>query len=382
MPSQTRLRRRRKLRRLVNRIHLWAAIIGSLPALLLCLSGLILIFESELQNLEEYAFTKVKPEKETLPLEELLIKVEKETQSTVKYLSFPQQDTQVAMIRTENDDYHFVNPYNGDILKSTWVPAIIMQAIRVFHTSFFMGDFGTWIGIVSSLFLITLCITGCYLFLKRKLSARTIFRIRWKPASRRNYDLHAITGFITAIPIILIALSGALIGLGSAWRETILFLTNSEFKPRPNLEAAVERSEWNFQYEEALAAIEATAPEGMFIEAITFPQKAEDPIRFRLLYNWATRPASWAFIDPKNGELIEFHHHWDYDTGHLIHRLNRGFHSGELYTDLMRWLWFFLMIAPFILAYTGYRQWRQKKVKNTGNKRPLPQTKKQIQTDY
>jgi len=359
----TKGRRDRKLRRIVNRIHLWAALIGSLPALLLCLSGLILVFEPELQSFEEWAHASVQPTGERLPLAELLASVETEAENAVVYIALPQHPEQIALIGTEDRQYHFVNPYNGEILKSTKNPAIIMQAVRVFHTSFFMGEFGTWIGIASSCFLVVLCLTGCYLFLKRKLTARTVFRIRWKPTVRRNYDLHAVAGIVTAVPIILISLSGALIGLGAAWRETILFLTNSEFKPRPKLEQAVDRYEWNFDFATILETVNNASPEGMHIDSISLPSEPDNPIRFRLLYDWATRPASWAFINPANGELIEFHHHWDYEAGALIHRLNRGFHSGELYTEAMRWLWLLLMIAPFILAYTGYRQWRAKKQK-------------------
>ncbi|MEM9159033.1 MAG: PepSY-associated TM helix domain-containing protein [Verrucomicrobiota bacterium] len=342
-------------------MHFWAAAIGSLPALLLCISGLILVFEDELQAFEERAYSNVEAEERPLPIGELLSEVQENTGAEPTYIALPSKPTQAALVGTEDRRYHFVNPYSGKINKSTEAPAIAMRAVRVFHTSFFMGRFGTWIGIISSLFLISLCLTGCYLFLKRRISLVRKFRIKWSSPARRHYDLHAVSGFVTAIPILLIALSGALIGLGAPWRDAILFLTGSEWKPRPKLQTPVERAQWNFNYEELLQIADAAAPADMYVESIILPRKTEDPIALRFLYPWATRPASWAFINPSNGTLIEFHHHWDFEAGHLIHRLNRGFHSGEIYTEAMRWLWFRLMIIPFLLAYTGYQQWRRKR---------------------
>ncbi len=355
--------RGRKLRRWVNRIHLWAAVIGSVPALLLCLTGLILVFESELQAFEERAYTSVTSIGEPLGIAELVHRVETAVGEPATYLALPPSPESAALLRTADRTYHFVNPYNGEILNSDKRPAIIMGAVRVFHTSFFAGEFGTWVGVVSSCFLVALCGTGCFLFLKRRLQLSSFYRVRWSPINRRHYDLHAVVGFATAIPIALIALSGALIGLGATWQDLIKYLTNTEFMKRPVLESGVDRSDWDFDYAEVMARVEATAPKGMFIHSIIYPSAPKRPIYFRLLYDWAQRPASWAFVDPRNGEVMEFHHHWDYPSGHLIHRLNRGFHSGELYGNIMRWIWFALMVVPFVLAYTGYRQWRPKRHK-------------------
>lgn len=355
-----RVKRGRRLRRIVNRIHLWSALIGALPALALCLSGLILVFESELRHFEERAHARVEPVGGSLPIGGWVDAVERQAGSPLTYLAFPRTRNLAALAATEDGRYHFVDPYRGKVGYSTDRPATFMLAVRVFHTSFFAGEFGTWVAIISSLFLVFLCITGGYLFLKRKLSTVKKFRIHWKNAKRRNYDLHAVAGFITAIPIALISLSGVLIGLGEPWRETILFLTDSEFAVQPKLEIPLERAAWNFDYDRVLQTALETAPKGMYVDSMTLPTQPEDPIRLRLLYPYATRPASLAYVNPADGGLLDFQHHWEYEPGHLIHRLNRGFHSGELYTDAMRWLWFVLMLVPFLLAYTGYRQWRKK----------------------
>ena len=325
----------------------------------LCLSGLILVFEPELRRFEEGKNTRVEPSANRLDVGELAATIEKQTGGNLAYLTFPQEQDVTNLAATTDGLFHFVDPYRGTILRSTERPAVIMTAIRVFHVSFFAGEIGTWVAIISSCFLIFLCVTGCYLFLKRNITTRKKFSIRWGNARRRTYDLHAVAGFITAVPIALISLSGALIGLGQAWTKTILFLTDSEFKVRPTLNVPVDRSGWDFNFEELLKSGVDAAPEGMYVDSMVLPTNPEEPIRLRLLYEYATRPASWAFFNPAGGALIEFHHHWEYSTGHLIHRLNRGFHSGELFTEGMRWLWFFLMAVPFLLAYTGYLQWRK-----------------------
>lgn len=349
----------RRARRL-NALHLWAAVIGSLPALFLCLSGMLLVFEPELQGLEEREHIVVSPGEDLLPLRQLVSDLEAEARSPVEYVGLPEAADRVALLGTEDGLMHFVDPYRGDVLGSATAPAPLMGAVRVFHTSFFLGEFGTWIGIVSSGFLIVLTLSGCWLYLRRRMTLVRRFRVRWSPPRRRDYELHAVAGLVTAVPLLLIALSGALIGLGSAWRETILFVTASEWRAAPVLAEPVSRELWDFDLDEVLRTVEAAAPEGMFVESVSFPFQGDTPLRVRLLYDYATRPASWAFLDPRDGELLEFHHHWDYDLGHLIHRLNRGFHSGELYTLGMRWLWLFLMLTPVALAYTGYRQWRTK----------------------
>lgn len=348
----------------MQKTHRWAGLLAALPILLLSVTGLLLVFEKELQTFEEReaALVQVPPGgvSARLPLSAILDRLAPALDGArVSYWVPPETANLAGLVRLTDDRYWFVNPYTAEVTKETMRPAPIMGAIRVLHTSFFLGDFGTWIGILASLAFCMLFGTGLFLFFKRRGTLTRRLRVSWKKGNAaRNYDLHAVIGFWTGGLLALISLSGALIGIGQPWKDFILGVTNSTWADRPTIDPAEAEGAAMLPPERLLANLDPEVPTGMRATLMVLPSTPEKPFAVRYTYEWAQRPASWGFVHPYTGEVLEFQHFPHFDAGHLIHRLNRGFHSGEIFTEGMRWLWFILMAVPPLLIATGYRIWR------------------------
>lgn len=354
----------RRIRTSVRAGHKWAGLVAALPILILSITGSLLAFEPELQAFEERRSLHVPvpeqgPEARLAISEQIARIAPAMREARVQLYSLPGQPHHAALIRLTDKRFFFVNPYTAEITGETKLPAPIMTAIRVLHTSFFMGEFGTWVGILASLAFCFLAISGCVLFFKRRggLLRKSHIELRKGPG-RRNYDLHAVIGFYSGGILSLIALSGALIGMGEPWRNFILAITDSEFAERPVLEQELDPATPHLPPEQLLEQMNAAAPKGLLPTTLIFPTEANAPFVVRYTFTWANRPASFGYLHPTTGEILAFHHFPEFETGHLIHRLNRGFHSGELFTDAMRWLWFLLMWAPPGLIITGILIWR------------------------
>lgn len=354
MPSRVRWRQR------ARKCHRWLAILAGIPIALLTITGLILVWEPELRLFEERKAAIVEvPESGPsgrIPYQELLTRLEGSSGARAELILLPEKAHHAAVFRTEDDHYHFVDPYTGELRKTTDLPAPIMAAIRVLHTSFFLGRFGTWIGIIASLAFCLLSATGLYLFFKRCGPMKKRLEVHFdKGPVRRNYELHAVVGFWSAGLLALISLSGALIGIGDPWRNFILGVTGSEFAVRPKLQPSDYPSAPHLKVDQLIGYLNTHAPEGLIATSVLLPTSPDKPLAVRYVYFWANRPASWGFIDPRDGHILDFHHFPEFEAGHLIHRLNRGFHSGELFTAGMRWLWFLTMLAGILILVTGYR---------------------------
>lgn len=355
----------------IRKTHRWLAVVSAIPLFLLIFTGLLLVWEPELQAFEEREAAYVQAPGVDGPkhlsisdMEDSLAPV-LEPGEKVQLYFLPEAANRSVLIRTDNKRYLFVNPYTGRVIKETRLPAPVMAGIRVLHTSFFLGRFGTWVGILASVAFCILAVTGIFLFSKRRGSLKKRLGIRFNKGSvRRNYDLHAVVGFWSAGLLALISLSGALIGVGQPWKDFILGVTRSEWPERPRLEAAGNSEgtpiERRLSPDLLLEKLNAAMPDGLRAGLILFPVEAEDPFSVRYTFDWARRPASWGFAHPVTGAILDIHHFPDFEPGHLIHRLNRGFHSGELFTAGMRWLWFALMLAALILMFTGYALWHRK----------------------
>lgn len=355
----------RNLRFWARKGHVWAGMISAFPILILCVTGMLLVFEPELQRFEERKAMFINPPEagERIPISDLFDTVAPHVGTANIHVYIPpKSDNHAALIRLTDKRFLFVNPYTGEVTKESDTVAPITAGIRLLHTSFFLGEFGTWIAVIASLALCCLAGTGIILFLKRRGNLWKQSRIELnKGKNRRNYDVHAVIGFYSGGLLALIALSGALIGLNTPWKSFILGITNSEFKTSPKLSSPLpDMRSWE-KPEVLLNQVNMVAPEGMVPTTIIFPEESDAPVTVRYTYPWASRPASFGYVHPATGKVLAFNHFPEFDSGHLIHRLNRGFHTGELFTDAMRWLWFIIMAVPPVLALTGGLMWYARK---------------------
>lgn len=207
------------VKKLIGKLHLWLGLVSGLLVLFLGITGCILAFQREIENVTQpYHFVEHQGS-DKLPPSELKaiadsqlpgkhahsVSYEKGKASKVVYFSFDPEYFYTV----------FLDPYSGKVLK-------VKDMDRDFFRIVIMGHYYLWLPpaigqpIVTSatlIFFLSL-VSGIVLWWPRNRAARKQrFKIRlnakWK---RTNYDLHNVLGFYMAWVAVFTAITGLVMG--------------------------------------------------------------------------------------------------------------------------------------------------------------------------
>lgn len=204
------------MKRFFQKTHLWLSIPFGVVITIICLTGAILCFQTELQELinpDRYFVKEIKGER--LPLAELIPMVNNQLDTNrVAGVKIPSDLSRTYVVSLEKGFRMtaFVDPYTGEV-----------KAVNSFREGFFfkvmtihrwlMDDSRTWgksiVG-VSTLVLVVILISGLVLwFPTSKAKLKNRFSIKAKNGSRRFfYDLHVSLGFYVSLIMLICALTG------------------------------------------------------------------------------------------------------------------------------------------------------------------------------
>lgn len=202
-----------------GQLHLWLGLISGLFVCFLGITGCILAFEREIENVTQpYRFAKV--EQRALMAPSLLKKIADEAlpgkhAHSVGYQ--PGKASQVVYF-AENPSYYwivFLNPYSGEVLKVKNMEDDFFRIVIMGHYYLWLpADIGQPILASATLMFLCLLISGLVLWWpKNKAASKKRFSIKWNAKWKRvNYDLHNVLGFYMTWILIFIAVSGLVMG--------------------------------------------------------------------------------------------------------------------------------------------------------------------------
>ncbi len=208
----------KRVRKLFNDIHLWLGIGAGLILFVVCLTGTVYTFHTEIDewiNGEKYhvkAASNTKP----IPVEQLAEKIKQQVEGQIVSVS----------ISTDRDAYKFsvvkegerrgsnylVNQYTGEILGDTKsnTSAFFMVMFRLHRWLMLDTSIGRPIVGWSTVIFIFLIITGLVIWIPQKVKSwKQGLKIKWSANWKRvNHDLHNALGIYTAIFLLIMALTG------------------------------------------------------------------------------------------------------------------------------------------------------------------------------
>ncbi|MCC8199478.1 MAG: PepSY domain-containing protein [Tannerellaceae bacterium] len=211
------------MKKIFSILHLWLSIPFGVFISVLCLTGALLIFETEIQQVTNPSRFYVKEVKEApMPLAELIPMVQKQLPDTVSVsgVTFPAKPNQTyrmsmtGMGRTSL----VVDPYTGEVIEQVtpYAKGNFFSAVRRLHRWFLYPmqrdktNWGKMLTGTATLVFVVILITGIILWipksvnmLKRRLKIKTGFG-----SFRFWYDLHLAGGIYTAILLLTMALTG------------------------------------------------------------------------------------------------------------------------------------------------------------------------------
>lgn len=211
--------KKNKFKYWTGQLHLWLGLISGLFVCFLGITGCILAFEREIENITEpYRFAKVEQRAKIAP--SLLKKIADKALPGKHAHSVGYQEGKASQVVyfAENPSYYwivFLNPYTGEVLKVKNMDDDFFRIVIMGHYYLWLPpDIGQPILASATLMFLFLLISGLVLWWpKNKAASKKRFSIKWNAKWKRvNYDLHNVLGFYMTWVLIFIAVTGLVMG--------------------------------------------------------------------------------------------------------------------------------------------------------------------------
>ena len=157
-----------------RKVHKWGSIIVALPLLIVVISGILLLVRKEFSYLQPATQRGIKTEP-NISFTEILRQAKSVSQAQINsWQDIDRLDIRpskgVIKIRANNQWEIQLDSYNGNILQVAYRRSDFIETLH--DGSFFHKNANIWLMLPSALVLLTLLITGVYLFLLPYLRRR------------------------------------------------------------------------------------------------------------------------------------------------------------------------------------------------------------------
>jgi len=364
-------------RKLINDLHLWLGVASSLILFVVCLTGTIYTFRTEIEEMIEPQKYNIKAADEKYDIAELITMVEAETQGKVNRIGFTEKVSRPyeINIKTSDEDRRgtnfMVNPYTGEVLGDTKGPAseFFMTVFKLHRWLLLDMKIGRPIVGVATLIFTFLCISGLILWLPKKIKGwksfkpgmKIMWRAKWK---RLNHDLHNTLGFYSLIFLLIMCLTG--LTWSFEWYNNGLYklLTGKEREQRGGGrdrggKGKEEALEPIISYEEALAIANEHLPyDGKTI--ITKPQEKGYEITKYNKDRFNVEASDKLTINAQTGVVEKTELFDDLKLGEKISKQIKGLHLGTTYGMFSKIIYFITCLIATTLPVTGIFIWINK----------------------
>jgi uncharacterized iron-regulated membrane protein len=378
------MQRRKSFTYWVGKIHLWLGLSAGLVVLFLGITGCILAFQKEIENLTQpYHFVE-KRETAFLPPSQLKAIAEKQLPGkhihAVLYEG-KEKAAQVIFFQLEPVNYYqvvYLNPYDGVVLK-------VKNMNKDFFRVVVMGHFYLWLPpsigqpIVASatLIFVVMMITGLVLWWpKNKAARKQRFGIKWNARWRRiNYDLHNVLGFYMTWLAIIIAFTGLVWGF--QWFAKTVYGVSGGQKSLVYQEPFSDTTNTNNRLNQPAIDVvwqmmNREYPAAEAIE-VHIPETKASPIAANANPDGKTYwQTDYRYYDQYSLKELPVDHVYgrfeDAGVADKIMRMNYDVHTGAILGLPGKILMFFASLIAASLPVTGFYIWWGKRKKATSKK--------------
>lgn len=356
-----------KPRNLIFQLHRYLGLVVGLILVIVGLTGSLLVFVPELDaQIVQTRFGSVALQNEKIPVEKIV-----ETLKTT-YSNHP--DWKVGQVQmAPNLPYYtvrlnrpdktqwevFVNPYSGQVMGDRQRDTAFFSRVYSLHYALLGGEIGTMIVGIAALLLFILSITGITLWPGwRKLA--TGFKVKWDAHPKRlNYDLHKVSGIITAAFLAVIAFTGF---CWNFYDQTTPIIYAATLTPKPpEVKSTVIKGQSPLGLAEALRQSDLALP-GAINTFITLPTAPDAVFHFfKKVPGDSEDFNSSVQVDQYSGKVLDVQ---DSRVAKLGDRVLNSFtplHYGTFGGIPTRILYLFVGLAPTVLLVTGFVMWRYRR---------------------
>lgn len=347
--------------------HKWTSLICTLFLLLLCITGLPLVFHHEIEDLSTNKHAVTASSGTDLNLDRVAAIVKKqEPEKVIRFLYWDDEEPDAVFasmsdsLKASPNNYKIVslNRYTGKVHETTTASEGFMYTMLRLHVDLFAGIPGKlFMALMGILFVIAI-ISGVMLYgpIMKKFD---FGMIRTDKSRRLKWlDMHNMLGIVTLTWAMIVGLTGVINGFSDVvlglWQQGQLAEMTAPYKNNPPF----GKHHILYSLEESSRTAKNAAP-GMGIALIAFPgtvftsnhhyavfMKGSTPLTSRLL-----KPA---LIDAETGKLTDIRAMpWYVNTVFIAQPLHFGDYGGLP----LKIIWGLLDLATIVVLISGLVLW-------------------------
>ncbi len=401
------------VRHIFDKVHLYAGLTSGLIVVAVCLSGTIYVYNTEIRETADSELYFVEESGGRKSADELSQQLEESEDSRVTAVSWnddPGRSVQFTM-KKEGEEGRgttfFVNPYSGEILGNTadkTAAAEFMGYMFSLHRWLLLDkieepildsmsnmELGRFINGVATLLFLLGVVTGIVIWFPQKVKSwKQGLKIKWSANWKRvNHDLHNTLAFYSLIFLFIMGATGPFWSF--VWyKEGYQKLFDTYQAPNPQgrgetrapkgadrgAEAPQETVAMAvFSIDDIIRQADISLPYAG-VTRVTIPDKPSAPISVSKSRTgfFARAGADQLTISPDKLEVTEAKLFSDLPLRQQIGRSVKSLHTGEIYGQLSKFIWFLACLVATSLPITGTLIWwnkrKKKKISRRGQKRP------------
>lgn len=366
-------------RRALFQIHLWTGIIVGLYAVVIGISGAVLVFREEIIESSQHEWR-------TVPVQERAVRtspdvwlsaVRRQTRHKGQLtLQMPQEPNESARFQFFVDggmQFVFVDPYTAEILAVDKREGGMLAFIDTLHSNLFLKRTGRLLNGFGALALLLLSLTGIVIWWPGvRLFKRTLMIDGTASWRRINFDLHHVIGFWCMAGIALISITGAYFTWPQFYRECMARL----FPLTPSQSLNVEPLEYAppAGLTHLLTSADTAVPNKSTIR-IMLPADTKQPVR--IVKNGSGQPvhrtATTLMIHPLTAEILRVESFESKTTGDRLINWIGPLHAGNFGGLGVKALYGVLGLSMPVLFFSGFVMWWERVVRKKwlARKRPV-----------
>lgn len=374
-----------KVRKLFNDIHLWMGIAAGLILFVVCLTGTIYTFRTEIEEFIERDkfFVDVPTSGQRLSTDALVDIAQKEfPDQTVASLSVPNNPKRAYTVSVKKEGErrgtnYLINPYSGEILgdTSTSSSAFFRTVFRLHRWLALDTAIGRPIVGWATVIFVFLCITGIVIWVPQKVKSwRQGLKIKWSGNWKRiNHDLHNALGFYSVFFLLIMGLTG--LQWSFDWYRTGLYNVLGVDRSRKAPQEEVKR-ESNYEGMDPIAIQAALAQADAVLDydgnySIYLPQADATDLRIRKakVGFFAPSGTDQLTLNRYTGEVEELSIFSEKPFNERIGSSIKALHMGYVFGTFSKIIYFITCLIATSLPVTGTLIWVNKLKKKRSKKK-------------
>jgi uncharacterized iron-regulated membrane protein len=388
------------IRKFFNDIHLYAGLTCGLIVIAVCLSGTIYVYNTEIREFFDSERYFVENTTNKLSLDGLKSNLEVDGMLEVIGAQVFNQEGRTVQFSVKKDGEEkaftlFVDPYTGNILgdnKEKTPTEEFMGYMFSLHRWLLLDkiekpilesmsnmELGRFINGVATLLFLLGVLTGMLIWVPQKAKNwKQGLKIKWDANWKRvNHDLHNTLAFYSLGALFIMAVTGPFWSYQwykTGWQKTWdIYQAPKDEKKGPSQEQAKKEESpvdeqvqavYVFSFDEILIAANNTLNYDGNVR-ITLPEKpgADISISKSRTGFFARAGADQLKLKPENLEVKEANLFGDLPVRQQIGRSVKALHTGEIFGQFTKFLWFLACMIATSLPITGTLIWWNKRKK-------------------